>query len=98
MVREASCPGPAEEGGDVLNADDEAGERGAVSQAEMDVGRENGERQTDGEIDDKREIDVSGDRLPAAAGCRGICGAQFRCCQSFHAVGGNLREKNLLPV
>ena len=55
-VRDSTGPGTASERGDVLDADDQPGQHRAVSHAEMDIRRQNGERQADGEIADESEI------------------------------------------
>jgi hypothetical protein len=51
-----ACPGPAEESGNVLNADDQARQHRAESHAQMNIGGKNGQGKADGEIADQREI------------------------------------------
>ena len=68
-VRQVPGPGPAGEGGDVLEADQEPREAGADPQLEMEVGRERGQRDADAEVGDEGEADGGKDaQVDAGAG------------------------------
>jgi len=57
-----------ENGGDVLGADDESREKRAVAELQVNVHRENGERDADGEVADEGEGDGGKDSCDDAAG------------------------------
>jgi len=54
-VDHAAYAGAGEDCGDILGADDQSGEDGAVAELQMDVHWENGEQDADGEVADKSE-------------------------------------------
>ena len=65
-VGDATSPWTAEKRGDVLNADDESGERGVVPEAQVNVLGQNCERQSYREIDHETESGEADD-VPRAA-------------------------------
>ena len=72
-VGDAAGPGAAQERGDVLNADDQACQRGVHAHAQMHKGGQHGQRQSDGEIADEREVDIpeNGSEGTAVGSCGG---------------------------
>ena len=56
-VDHAADAGAGENGGDVLGADDQPGEDGAVTELKVDVHRENGEQDADSEVANEGEGD-----------------------------------------
>src|SRR5580698_123513 len=68
VVRDAAGPGTAEKCGDVLDADDQAGEGGVETQLQMDKGGQDGQRQADREIADEGEVNVAENGPDRAAG------------------------------
>ena len=70
-VGDAAGPGPAEEGGDVLDADDQACQSGVQAHAQVHKGGQDSERQADGEITDKGEVYETEDGTDRPAGGEG---------------------------
>ena len=70
-VGDAAGPGPAEESGDVLDADDQACQSGVQAHAQVHKGGQDSERQADGEIADKGEVDETEDGTDRTAGGEG---------------------------
>ena len=66
VVGDAARPRPAQQRGNVLDADGQAGQHRAVAHAQMHKRRQHRQRQAYGNIADKREVNVSGNARRSA--------------------------------
>ena len=84
-IGDAAGPGTADKRRNVLDADDEASERGVVAHPHVDVFGQDGERKPDGEINDETERreadDLPGTRVRRHGGRGGF--AAHHCCHDF---------------
>ena len=86
-VRDAPRPRTASQCGDVLDADHQSGQRRAVAHAKVNIRRQNGQRQTDGEVADKSEVSEADNMPCAAAGGSSRRGSGAVNCSILHVLG-----------
>jgi len=86
-IGDAAGPGTAEKGGDVLNADDQTGERSVVTHPHVDVFWQDCEWEADGEIDDETKRGKANDLPGTAVGGHGGHGGHVVSWLNLHGLG-----------
>ena len=86
-VADAPGPGTAGQRGNVLDADDQSGQHGAVAHAQVDVRRQDGQGQADGKIADEGEVDEAENMPRSGPGSRERMLVEAGCGRRMHDLG-----------